>query len=131
KDLGHNYGAGSTVARVRTIAYYIAEGVNGPALFRRVGDNAGEELVDGVDRMRLSYGLDTNGDGRLDQYQDQVSAAQRAEILAVRINLILAGQRGHMVDGERNLVVNGEVFSSDDGRMRQVMASTVTVRNRA
>ena len=130
KDLGHNYGAGSTVAEVTTSIYYLADGVNGPALFRKKGTAAREELVDGVEKMRLDYGLDTNGDGQLDKYVDDPTSAQCGQIMAVRMSLLMRGDKTNIVDGSQNFVFDGSPVTESDGRLRYVMTSTVTIRNR-
>lgn len=132
--LGYNYGEGAIIAKIQSDVFYVAENVAGaPALFRRnlsAGENA-EELVAGVDQMSLRYGLDTNGDRELDLYAEAPTAAQLPEIMAVRVSMLLRGERQNLVDGEQNFVLDGEVISRDDGRLRYVVSSTATVRNRA
>lgn len=131
KDLGHNYGAGSTVARITTTIYYLADGANGPALFRKKGSANREELVDGVEEMRFDYGLDTNSDGELDQYVAAPTVTQRQQILAVRISLLMRGDRTNVVDGQQRFVFDGASVTKSDGRLRYVMSTTATLRNRA
>lgn len=140
KDLGHNYGQGATVSRIMNIIYYVAEGVDGnPALFRKVGVADGEELLGGVDRFRLTYGVDVNGDGSLDddgyltaEEIDSDAGIDWANVIAVRVDMLMRGDADTLVDTDsgQNLVFNGAVENFDDGFLRQGVSSTVTVRNR-
>ena len=45
--------------------------------------------------------------------------------------MLLRGERQNIVDGEQGFVLDGDVINRDDGRLRYVMSSTATVRNRA
>lgn len=130
KTLGHNYGAGSTVAQIASTIYYLADGANGPALFRKKGTQPRQELVDGIEKMRFDYGLDTNGDGQLDKYVSDPTATQWSQIMAVRMSLLIRGDKTNIVDGSQNFVFDGSPVSDSDGRLRYVMTSTVTLRNR-
>jgi len=139
KDLGHNYGEGATVSRMMNIIYYVAEGVDGdPALFRKLGTGPGEELLGGVEQFRLTYGVDTDGDGALDgayQTAQQIDASATIgweNVIAARVDMLLRGDSDALVDtgSGQNLVFNGAVENFTDGFLRQGMSSTVTVRNR-
>ncbi|MED5388442.1 MAG: PilW family protein [Pseudomonadota bacterium] len=141
KDLGHNYGEGATVSRMLNVIYYIDDGVDGsPALFRKVGTSASEELMGGVEEFRLTYGLDTNQDGTLDtKYMtakeiddDLSSAVDWSNVIAVRMDVLMRGDSAAVVDtgSGQNLVFAGSVVNYKDGFLRQGMSSTVTVRNR-
>lgn len=66
-----------------------------PTLTRLVlkGNNlVQEDLVAGVEQMQLSYGVDTNGDRSVDQYQNatEVTAANNwPNVVAVRLSLVV------------------------------------------
>lgn len=54
---------GGQVMKFKTVRYYVAKGASGnPALFRDTNGGTGEELVDGVERIKILYGKDTDGD---------------------------------------------------------------------
>lgn len=139
KDLGHSYGQGAKVSRIMNIIYYVAAGVDGdPALFRKVGTAPGEELLGGVERFRLTYGADIDGDGDLDgAYQtakqiDTSATVGWGNVVAVRVDMLMRGDSDTLVDTTdgQKLVFNGTVEKFTDGFLRQGMSSTVTVRNR-
>lgn len=141
KDLGHNYGEGATVSKMLNIIYYIDEGMDGnPALFRKLGTDPSEELMGGVENFRLTYGLDTDGDGDMDtDYMtaeeidtDVSSSVDWSNVIAVRVDMLMRGDSDTLVDTDsgQNLVFAGGVINRSDGFLRQGMSSTVTVRNR-
>jgi type IV pilus assembly protein PilW len=58
---------GATIGTVRTVVLYVGQGAgNGPSLFRRVFSDGGiardEELVEGIENLQVSYGVDTDDD---------------------------------------------------------------------
>ncbi len=45
-------------------------------------------LVEGIENMQFDYGIDTTGDGAPDSYTTNPSAAQWADVMAVRVNVL-------------------------------------------
>ena len=131
--LGSNYGDGAIISKIRSTVFYIANNPDGvPALYRRNlgSSDVAEELVAGVDQLSLRYGIDSNGDRELDEYLAS-PGAELPGVMAVRVSMLLRGERTNIVDGAQNFVLDGEVVSRDDGRLRYVVSSTATLRNRA
>lgn len=81
--------------------------------------------------MSLRYGLDSNNNRELNSYVEAPTASQLAEVMAVRVSMLLRGERQNIVDDGQSFVLDGDVISRDDGRLRYVVSSTATVRNRA
>lgn len=132
--LGHNYGDGAIISKIQSNVFYVANNVSGvPALYRKTltnGENA-EELVAGVDQLSFRYGYDSNGDRELDGYTEAPTASQLSGVMAVRTSMLLRGEHQNIVDGGQSFVLDGEVLNRDDGRLRYIMSSTATIRNRA
>ena len=94
------------------------------------------ELVEGVEDMQLSYGVDTGSDRAVDVYRAAVDVVDWSKVLSVRIELLLYGLDDNVVgktgsanaqsltDGRGDLIVNS------DGRMRQVFTNVFAIRNR-
>jgi type IV pilus assembly protein PilW len=55
-------GVGSQVFPINTISYYVKTADNQPSLYRGIGDNAAQALVEGVENMEILYGVDTDAD---------------------------------------------------------------------
>ncbi|MBO9469245.1 PilW family protein [Endozoicomonas sp. G2_2] len=93
------------------------------------------QLVEGVDRFEVRYGLDTDDDNSADRYVSDLTAAQAAQVVSVRIQLLL-----RTLDEENLLPVAQQpdyVFSdgSDTGDMpadragRLFLDQTIALRN--
>ncbi len=101
-----------------------------PALWRRVNDGAAEELVENVEQMQISYGVDTNGDRQLDEYRAASAVANWENVLSVRISLLLAGVEDNVTEDPQQVTFDGVTFTAGDRRLYQVMTTTVALRNR-
>lgn len=125
---------GSHVSRVTSTIFYIAPGTGGrPALFRRSNIRPAEELADGVERMTVRYGVDRNGDGIVDEYA-RASRVQNqgwwGNVASVRISLLLSGARDNLIDEPQVLRFDDDLIEPGDRRLRHVMTTTVSLRNR-
>jgi type IV pilus assembly protein PilW len=94
------------------------------------------ELVEGIENMQLSYGVDTNADRAVDVYQTGAEVADWATVLSVRIELIMYGSEDNVVGktGSVNAQLlndaDGDLIANNDGRLRQVFTNVFTIRNR-
>lgn len=141
-NFGHPFAPGAQVLFPRTTIYYI--GLNGiePALYRKIGLNATEELIEGVENIQVLYGEDTDADRNVDVYRAANAVADWDNIVAIRIGLLLRspGEIGKKALDTATYVVNGTNVNPigngtatapvDDRRMRQVFVTTVGIRNR-
>lgn len=118
--------AGGEVAPINTISYYVRTNPNGqPSLYRRVGNNAAEELVESIENMQILYGEDTDmtaASGVSTDYVPNYYVAANAvgdmlRVVSIRISLTV-----RTID--RNLTTTG------DGRLRHVFTSTIAIRNK-
>ncbi|MBK1672714.1 hypothetical protein CKO35_05245 [Ectothiorhodospira shaposhnikovii] len=133
--LGANFGQGSDVMRVSSRSYYIANGANGrPALFRILdAQAAGEELVEGVERMRIAFGVDDTGNLAADRFLNPQQVDNQGlweSVVAVRVTLLMASTQQGVIDQPQQINFDGEVFTPDDRRLRLVVSTTIGLRNR-
>lgn len=140
-SLGHQFTEGE-ILTISSKTYYVREGTNGlPALWRRVGNNPAQELVEGVERMRITYGIDTSNNNRVDDYVGVsgipttvvagVTVPDWSTVLSVRTELLLMSLADNVTGGEPQPVVfDGATVTPTDNRLRQVFSTTVGVRNR-
>lgn len=129
--------AGGEVARVATKSYYIRTGASGrPALWRRVGAAVPQELVEGVERMEIRYGVCTNtGSARQvsPPYVNANGVANWASVCSVRIDLLLASVQDNLVTNPQTVIFPADTGTSvapGDRRLRQGFSATVGIRNR-
>lgn len=141
KELKQEY-EGGEIMRIATVTYYIRLNAAGrPALFR-LSRGVAEELVENVENLQVTYGVDTddNDDRAVTDYKtanDVHLDNAWNRVRAVRVRLLL-------VSPDDNLTENPQTFSfidttgdgipdpvtATDRRLRYVFTSTIGLRNR-
>lgn len=139
------FGNGAQAAQYRTVTYFIGAGGTAgaqvPALYRAVFDESGvaqaEELVEGVENMQVTYGVDTNQDGVADSYFPAMAVPNWTNVRTVRIGLLLAtsyvsGPSEAGVDTTPFYEIGGmaQITAPTDNRRRKVVVETIKIRNR-
>jgi len=134
-DLGHAFESNSQIVPVRTVAYYIGTAAGRTGLWRVAGSGAPEELVEGVERMELRFGVDTNSDRIADDYvtADLVGGANWGNVISVSLALLVRSpdQYGTERDVNTYTLLDKTFTAPSDRYVRQVFVSTATLRNRA
>lgn len=148
----------SRIYRVSANTYYVATNPAGePALFRLrpIGASAtptAEELVEGVQDLQISYGVDTDAtpdgeanfvdpDGDGDPYLkgDQVNTAavpganaqeRWTRVVSIRISLLMRTTENNVVPSAQRYTYNGAAVTAGDRRLRKVFTHVVKMRNR-
>lgn len=112
--------------------YFLGAGVGGePALFRLNHDGSVDELVEGIERIALQFGEDTNGDREIDVYRPADQVSDFESVVAVRVSLLLRGREDNVTDEPQTVSFPpGQSFTAGDQRLRQVFTATVSLRNR-
>ena len=141
-----NFDSGAMVTPLDTVIYYIAPSdtpavqgtAAGPALWRIVSsvNNARpEELVPGVERMELEYGVDTDGDTIVDEYDnaDVVDAAGKwTSVVSVRVAILVRSLQPNSpdVDKKTYTLLDSAAGPFNDHYERSQYTTTVALRNR-
>ena len=131
------------VAPISTKSYYIRTGNSGsPGLWRRRNNETPQELVEGVERMQIRYGVCT---GEADQrrvnppYVNANAVTNWANVCSVRIDLLVVSLDDRLstkADGTTHTVIfppdtgTAITLPASDRRLRQAFSSTVSIRNR-
>lgn len=132
--LGKSYGIGSEVLLFRSYTYFIRTGPGGqPSLYRfdnnRVTSSSNPaELVEGVENMQITYGIDTDADGSANQYVNAPGTAQIADAVSVRVALTLRSLDDNVMSvNNQQRVFNGANLT--DRRLLKTFTSTINLRN--
>lgn len=156
----YTFAAGSRVYPLSAMRYYVANNPAGePALYRDrpVGANAtptAEELIEGVQDIQVSFGVDTDAtpdgaanfddpdaDGdpylRADQITNAGSVVPGAtpeerwsRVVSVRISLLMRSIENNVVPSSQTYSYNGAQVAANDRRLRKVFTHVIKVRNR-
>jgi len=130
---------GAEVALANTVVYYI--GTNQTTLrqglWQRYGNNVPVELLEGIQDMQVSYGVDPNFPasaipGGVYLTATQVTAANAwTKVVSVRIELIVASIDDNVsTEVQQPFAFNGGTYTPADHRLRQVVVSTIGIRVR-
>ncbi len=141
------------ISRFITTRYYIGTaslanhtGEAIPALYRYTsvaGVGTAQELLEGVERMEILYGVDTNSDSIPDVYlpaggssggNNLTSSANWSNVISVRISLLVRTiNQNFNIDDDTNtytLLDAAAYDPADENLRRRVFTTTVQIRNR-
>jgi type IV pilus assembly protein PilW len=131
-NLEHAFEANSQIVPVRTVAYYIGTSGGRTGLWRVAGTTA-EELVEGVERMELRFGVDTTDDRIADSYTTANNVTNWDNVISVSVALLVRSpdEYGTERDTGSYVLLDKTFTAPSDRHVRQVFVSTATLRNRA
>lgn len=140
------------VQQIRNRAYYVAPSTADAtrmSLWRWDGREDPEELVEGVERLEVRFGIDTTGsggDGAVDLYLTATQIQARADaptmwnqVASVVVTLVTSSAEQGVTPVPQSIDINLDGDTTDPGeappdstskRLRQVFTTTVAVRNR-
>ncbi len=95
---------------------------------------ASQPLVTGIQDMQIIYGIDKDGDSRVDTYRDADKISNWTNVVSVRIALLLVAP-GNIPMTDKNQTVlyppwDEEELEFDDRRLRRVVTMTISLPNR-
>lgn len=147
--LSKTYDDSAQISRYITTRYYIGTssntnytGDNVPALFRYTsvaGTATRQELIEGVERMEILYGVDTNDDSVPDSYlaagaTGLTTVAQWSNVISVRISLLVRTiNENFNINEDTNTytLLDAAAYNpADEHLRRRVYTTTVQIRNR-
>jgi type IV pilus assembly protein PilW len=137
-DLGVNFGTDASLYRLVTHTYYVAPSVLQPGTdslwLYSVPNHAGtanpQEIVEGVQNIALLYGEDTDADGVPNRYVTADAIGVWSNVVAVRAQLLMQTVQNNLATSAQPYTFNGVSTTPTDLRMRIVLNSTISVRNR-
>lgn len=132
---------GSQVSRVRSFAFYLGRGEDGaPSLIRESLQTTSasaatlvrEELIGHVETLQITYGIDTNADFVIDNFDTAAKVIDWTQVRAVRLGLLLRSPQAILPEPASGAYAVGgvAVTAPADRRQRRVFPMTVSLRNR-
>lgn len=138
-DLSTAYVAGANLMRFAYQSFYVkntgrTNADNQPiyALYFLDTDGNETELVEGVERMSISYGVDNNNDLTADQYMNatNVEAANKwGDVISTKINLLMTTTE-NVVASPQTYQFDGVTYTPTDRRLRREWQTFINLRNR-
>ena len=126
------------VAPVTTTVYFIAEGAGGqPSLWQRKNDENALELLEGVERMRITYAPRATIDNPNPIYSlaADIDATEWPLINSVRVELLVRSLENNVQEDPQpytfgDVLVDPAEADPDDRYLRQVFTTTIGIRSR-
>lgn len=136
-DLKQIFRGDSAVYRLQTHHYYVAPGSHSGtnSIWRLIFPDPSngeipEEIVQGIDRMLITYGVD-NGDQSIKKYVQADEISDWRNVISVRIQLLITTVRDGISLGSQVASFAGGTVVATDHRLRTQVTQVVTLRNRA
>lgn len=137
-EKSYQYKPGSSLLRVYSNAYFIAPASsgNGRSLWSMslIGQTGGvpaaNEIVEGVDNMQITYGIDSDADRSANRFVNAGSVSDWSKVVAVRVSLLASTRDDNVSSTAQTYEYNDSSITATDRRVRKVFAETVAVRNR-
>ena len=142
-DLKLVYNRGDTaVYRLQTRHYYVAPSAIRPgtnSLWRFVvpapaGATNPEEVAAGIDRMVVTYGVDTDAvlDSSVNRYfaPDGIAAADWDKVLSARVQMLTATTKDGTARSAQTVIFASSPFTGSDKRLRSVLTEVIAMRSR-
>lgn len=124
---------GSEIIVATNTAYFIATGVSQrPSLWQSINGTA-LELLEGVEDMAISYGVDTDAsfDYVPNQYVKANAVTNWDRVVSVQVDLLVASVEDNVLPETQIYSFDGENNKNPgDRRLRQVFTSTIGIRSR-
>lgn len=131
---------GGTAWEYRYMVYYIRDG-SVPSLRRKVmarGSGAmqltTEEMVEGIERLRILAGYDNDGDGVVDRLLESTAVTDWSRVTALQVYLLVRSlDRDPSYQDDRTYWLGNEPYRPPDGSrqfQRTVVQGSVVLRNR-
>lgn len=137
--LSFPYTAGAHVMRYQYFAYYIKDtgrtnSASEPvyALVRQDINGTEEEIAEGVEKMRILYGVDTNDNHSVERYQTATEVNQSNnwnQVISLKINLLFATPE-NVVSQPQPYQFNQTTVIPTDRKLRREWETYITLRNR-
>lgn len=136
-NLGRAYLQDATLYRLQAITYYLAPSVNQPGLsalwsYTSPGYGApvqATELVTGVERLAVTFGVDSDGDFAADKFVTANAVSDWTQVVDARIQLLLDSPDSNSTTSPQPYVFGGVTTTPTDHRMRTVVSLVASLRN--
>ncbi|WP_426414841.1 PilW family protein [Aestuariirhabdus sp. LZHN29] len=123
------------IRKLSTRAYWVRNNPNGvPSLYWKNGTNAPEELVEGVEQLQLTYGINSNNNQweTVQEYLTADAITDWGQVTSVRVAMVVVSPTLNAASGRQDLIIEGSTIPTayTDGFLRRTFAFTINRRGR-
>ncbi len=118
-----NKSAGYYLDKTSTVVYTLVNNV-----LRRNTNNLNNDIVEGVEAMVFSYGVDTDADNSPNVYLSSSLVEDFEKVVSIKVQLLLSSMEDNLLFNSTAFTFNG--LTKTDKRIRRIYAVTYMLRNR-
>ncbi|MGB5408926.1 MAG: PilW family protein [Thiogranum sp.] len=96
---------------------------------RCVSTSGTQDLIENVEDMQITYGVDTNGSGSANYYVAANSVANWSQVVSIHFSLLLRTQEDNLTTAAQTYQYNGTATTATDRRLREAFSTTIALRN--
>lgn len=125
------YDSTAQIYRPNFVTYSIYTPTGGTvSLARRLNGANKQALVENIEDMQILYGEDTKGDNTPNYYVSADQVTNMEKVISIRISLLVISPDDNLVSNITPYTYNGVEITPTDRRLRQVVSSTIAIRNK-
>lgn len=131
--IGNVFATGSQIYNYKTMTYYVAMDGTTNNLYRKYGNNTPELIVTNVDKFRVLYGLDTDGDTNVDKYSFANNVTNFNQVVSVKVGIVIKGDDRNTIGSNKSTYKYnffGTDFTPNDSIIRKVVYINSSLRNK-
>lgn len=131
--IGNVFATGSQIYNYKTITYYVANDGTTNNLYRKYGNNTPELIVTNVEKFRVLYGLDTDGDTNVDIYSFANNVSNFKQVVSVKVGIVIKGDDKNTIGTNKSTYKYnffGTDFTPNDSILRKVVYINSSLRNK-
>ena len=130
--LNFGYAADARIMRLNRQTFFVGESTDRKTNRQGNAFNSlyvgATEMVEGVENMAVSYGIPAAGGNDVSQYVAAAAVTDWNNVLAVKVELLLAGVDDFAVTEAQEITFNGVKATMPDRRMYTTYTTTVSLR---
>lgn len=134
-ELGRAFSSDAVVMPISTITYYVApsaEITNGLSLWRKNNLLASEEMANNIEKLKILYGEDLDGNLSPDKYVTANKVSDMKNVIAIKLMLLASTTDDKLSSTGQQYTFNGVADNvPTDNRIRRAFNQIITIRNRA
>lgn len=88
-----------------------------------------QNLIENVEDMQITYGVDANGTGSANYYVDASSVTNWSQVVSLRVSLLFRSEEDNLAPAAQTYQYDGTATTATDRRLRAVFNTTIALRN--
>lgn len=131
--IGNVFATGAQIYNYKTITYYVANDGKTNNLYRKYGNNTPELMITNIEKFRVLYGLDTDGDTNVDIYSFANNVSNFKQVVSVKIGIVIKGDDKNTIGTDKSSYKYnffGTDITPNDSILRKVIYINSSLRNK-